>query len=63
LQEEQIPIAARVFAVVDVYEALISDRPYRNAWSKEKAIDYIKDQSGLHFDPKVVAKFLGVLDK
>lgn len=58
LRGEQIPLAARIFAVVDVYDALISDRPYRKAWSKEKAIDYIKEQAGIHFDPKIVEVFL-----
>ena len=53
-----IPLAARIFAIIDVYDALRSDRPYRDAWSKEKSLDYIKDQSGSHFDPQVVEKFL-----
>ncbi len=58
LSAEAIPFAARIFAVADVYDALISDRPYRKAWSQEKALDYIKEQAGIHFDPKVVAVFL-----
>ena len=58
LKGEQIPLAARIFAVVDVWDALISDRPYRKAWSVQKAIDYIKEQSGKHFDPEVVDVFL-----
>jgi len=44
--------------VIDVWDALISDRPYRKAWTKEKALDYIKEQSGHHFDPQVVEAFL-----
>jgi PAS domain S-box-containing protein/putative nucleotidyltransferase with HDIG domain len=58
LRAEAIPFAARIFAVADVYDALISDRPYRKAWSQEKALDYIKEASGTHFDPRVVAAFL-----
>ncbi len=58
LKGDEIPLAARLFAVVDVWDALTSDRPYRSAWSKEKAIDYIQEQSGKHFDPQVVEVLL-----
>jgi HD-GYP domain-containing protein (c-di-GMP phosphodiesterase class II) len=58
LKGEQIPLSARIFAVVDVYDALTSDRPYRNAWSKEDAVRYIESQSGKYFDPFVVPEFL-----
>lgn len=58
LEGEEIPLVARIFAVVDVWDALRSDRPYRDAWSDERALDYIKDQSGKHFDPEVVERFL-----
>ena len=58
LKGEEIPLAARIFAVVDVWDALTSERPYRPAWSREKAIEYIKTQSGVHFDPQVVEVFL-----
>jgi len=58
LSKEDIPLAARIFAVVDVWEALISDRPYRKAWPKDKARDYIRDQSGKQFDPQIVETFL-----
>ena len=54
LKGEQIPFAARIFAVVDVWDALTSDRPYRAAWPEEKALDYIRSMSGKHFDPRVV---------
>jgi HD-GYP domain-containing protein (c-di-GMP phosphodiesterase class II) len=53
----QIPLAARIFAVVDVWDALTSDRPYRQAWSKEKAREYIQTEAGTHFDPQVVKTF------
>ncbi len=57
LRGEQIPLAARIFAVVDVYDALTSDRPYRPAWPKEKALGYIRDQVGKHFEPAAVKAF------
>ena len=58
LKGEQIPLAARIFAVVDVFDALLSDRPYRSAWTKEKILEYIRKEAGIHFDPKVVEHFL-----
>ena len=60
LKGEQIPLAARLFAVVDVWDALTSDRPYRKAWSNEKALDHLRQQAGKHFDPKAVELFLRV---
>ena len=61
LKGEMIPLTARIFAVIDVYDALTSARPYRGAWSKEKTLEYIKERSGTEFDPKVVEAFLKVL--
>ena len=58
LKGEEIPLAARVFAVVDVFDALTSDRPYRKAWTPEEAYRYIEAQAGTHFDPSVVKVFL-----
>ena len=58
LKGEQIPVAARLFAVVDVWDALISDRPYRQAWPREKTREHIRSLSGTHFDPHVVEVFL-----
>ena len=58
LRGEEIPLSARIFAVVDVYDALTSDRPYRKAWPKDKALAYIREQAGKHFEPDVVEKFL-----
>ncbi len=58
LQGEQIPLAARVFAVADVWDALQSERPYRAAWKEEDAREYIRANAGKHFDPQVVEKFL-----
>jgi putative nucleotidyltransferase with HDIG domain len=62
LNGEQIPLAARIFAVVDVWDALNSDRPYRKAWTEEKALDYITANAGKHFDPRVVEQFLNFLN-
>ena len=58
LKGEDIPVAARIFAVVDVWDALRSDRPYRKAWPVEKVIEHIKSLSGSHFDPKIAEVFL-----
>ncbi len=58
LKGEQIPLAARVFAVVDVWDALTSQRPYRPAWTESNALPYIASQAGPHFDPHVVEVFL-----
>jgi PAS domain S-box-containing protein/putative nucleotidyltransferase with HDIG domain len=63
LKGEDIPIAARIFAVVDVWDALTTERPYREPWSKEKALEYIKSESGRHFDPKIVEEFLSLISE
>ena len=63
LKEEQIPLAARIFAVIDVFDALTSDRPYRKAWTKEEALAYIKNQSGKHFYPEAVRAFLEMIEE
>jgi hypothetical protein len=57
-QGEEIPLSARIFAIVDVWDALQSDRPYRPAWPMQEAVAYLHDQSGRHFDPHVVDVFL-----
>lgn len=61
LKGEQIPLAARIFAVVDVWDAVTSDRPYRPAWTREQALEYIREQSGKYFDPKVVETFFKLI--
>jgi HD-GYP domain-containing protein (c-di-GMP phosphodiesterase class II) len=63
LKGEEIPLAARIFSVVDVWDATTSNRPYRAAWSKEKARAYIIEQSGKYFDPRIVTAFLAMVDK
>jgi response regulator RpfG family c-di-GMP phosphodiesterase len=60
LKGEDIPPAARVFTIVDVWDALSFDRPYRKAWPRHQVIDYIRDQSGALFDPKMVEAFLDI---
>jgi len=63
LKGEEIPLAARLFAVADVFDALTSDRPYRKAWSVEQALQYIAEQAGKHFDPNVAGIFLAFMSK
>ncbi len=63
LKGEEIPLAARIFAVADVWDALTSDRPYRPAWSQSKALDYIREQAGKQFDPQVVSVFFEVIEE
>ncbi|RMD59276.1 GAF domain-containing protein [Candidatus Parcubacteria bacterium] len=63
LAGEAIPLEARIFSVVDVWDALTSPRPYRDAWPQERAKAYIQDQAGKMFDPQVVKVFLRLLDK
>jgi putative two-component system response regulator len=63
LKGEQIPIAARLFAIIDVWDALTSDRPYRKAMSREAAYEYILSQSGIHFDPRIVELFARHIDE
>lgn len=58
LKGEEIPLVARIFSVIDVFDALTSDRPYRKAWKKEEALSYIKNKSGEYFYPKAVEAFL-----
>jgi HD-GYP domain-containing protein (c-di-GMP phosphodiesterase class II) len=61
LKALEIPLPARIFAVVDVWDALTNVRPYREAWSYEKALSYIADQAGKQFDPAVVEAFLKIM--
>jgi HD-GYP domain-containing protein (c-di-GMP phosphodiesterase class II) len=58
---EEIPLAARIFSVVDVWDALLSDRPYRSDWSTTEACRYIRENSGTHFDPDIVDAFMNFL--
>ena len=58
LKGEQIPLAARIFALSDIWDALISERRYRKAWPRDKVEEYIRSQAGRHFDPNLVDLFL-----
>ena len=62
LKGDHIPLVARLFAIVDVWDALTNDRSYRKKWTKQKARQYIKEQSGRHFDPQVVDAFLKIVE-
>ncbi len=61
LKGEEIPLAARLVSVANVWDALVSDQPYRPHWSKDNALTYIKGQAGKQFDPQVVQAFLTVI--
>jgi PAS domain S-box-containing protein len=61
LREREIPMEARLFSLVDVWDALTTDRPYRKAWEREAARTYIASQSGKQFDPDLVAEFLSLI--
>jgi diguanylate cyclase (GGDEF)-like protein/PAS domain S-box-containing protein len=63
LKAEEIPVGARIVAIADVYQALISDRPYRPAYNQKEAIKIIKEGAGTQFDPKIVNVFLKVLQR
>ena len=58
MKADQIPLVARMFAVVNVWDALTHDRSYRQAWSRNEASQYLREQAGKQFDPEVVEKFL-----
>ena len=62
LKGEEIPLQGRIMAVADVYDALVSERPYKKPFTHEEAVEIIKKDSGTHFDPKVVEAFLSVAD-
>ena len=62
LQGEQIPLTARLFALVDVWDSLCSDRPFRKGWPEDKVKAHIHDRAGKHFDPDLAEKFLKLLE-
>ncbi|MCJ7716434.1 MAG: HD domain-containing protein, partial [Anaerolineales bacterium] len=62
LKGDKIPFQARIFAIVDVWDALLTDRPYRDAWPRAKAVAHLKEQAGKHFDPRVVDAFLEIIE-
>jgi two-component system response regulator RpfG len=62
IKGEDIPIEARIVAVADVYDALVSERPYKNAWSVQAALEHMESQIGIHFDPECFRAFRSQLD-
>ena len=62
LKGEEIPLPARIFAVVDVWDALLSNRPYRQAWDNTRVTNYLREQAGTHFDPNIVEVFLKMME-
>ncbi len=63
LKGDAIPLSARIFAIIDVWDALLSDRPYRKAWKREKVIEHIRENSGTHFDPVLADLFLKMMSQ
>ncbi|MCG6152444.1 HD domain-containing phosphohydrolase [Leptospira bandrabouensis] len=63
LKGEQIPLEGRIIAIADVFDALTTVRPYKKAWEVVDAVDFLKKESGSHFDPDLVQKFISVLPK
>jgi cyclic di-GMP phosphodiesterase len=63
LKGEEIPMSARLFAIADVWDAVTSDRPYRDAWTDEQALAYIREQAGKHFDPQAVELFFKFIEE
>jgi putative nucleotidyltransferase with HDIG domain len=63
LRGEEIPLAARIFAIADVWDALRWDRPYRPSWTIEKTKEYMREQAGVHFDPHIVDVFLRMITR
>ncbi len=63
LKERKIPLAARIFSVIDVWDALTNERPYRPAWLEKDVKKYLRDQAGKQFDPEIVEAFLDLLEK
>jgi two-component system response regulator RpfG len=63
LHGEDIPIVARVVAVADVFDALVSERPYKHGWSVEEGFAYLEAQKGKHFDPRCVEAFVSATEK
>jgi putative nucleotidyltransferase with HDIG domain len=63
LKGEEIPLAVRIFSIVDVWDALSSNRPYRKAWEKERILNYLQEEVGKHFDPKVYEAFQSLVEE
>ena len=61
LKGEDIPLAARLFSVVDIWDALRSDRPYRGSWPEDQVLTHLQGLAGAHLDPEIVAAFLEMM--
>ncbi len=63
LKGQEIPLSARIFTIVDVYDALLYDRPYRKAWPRHRVLEFLREQSGTKFDPEIAEAFLGLMQE
>ena len=63
LTGNEIPLPARIFTIVDVWDALNSNRPYRKSWPKAKIIEYLKERSGKDFDPNIIKEFIKMINE
>lgn len=63
LKGEEIPLEGRIAAICDVYDALVSKRPYKRPWSKDEALDHLRSNAGTHFDPTLVERFIAIIDQ
>jgi HD-GYP domain-containing protein (c-di-GMP phosphodiesterase class II) len=63
LKDRSIPLAARIFAVADVWDAVQSNRPYNSGWTREKAIEYMTEKANSIFDPRVVDVFIKLIER
>ena len=63
LKEGEIPLSARIFSIVDNWEALLSDRPYRSAWPYPRVMEYLKQNAGMKFDPEILQVFFALVDE
>jgi len=61
LKGEEIPLAARLFSVVDIWDALTNDRPYRKAWEKDRVVEYLLESAGKTLDPAAVSEFVTMM--
>lgn len=61
LKADEIPLIGRIVAIVDVFDALTTERPYKKAWPIEDALSYLQEQSGQHFDPTLISLFMEIL--
>jgi HD-GYP domain-containing protein (c-di-GMP phosphodiesterase class II) len=63
LKGTQIPLSARIFSIIDIWDALLSDRTYRKAWPREKVTEYLKEIAGKHIDPNILVVFFKMISE